>query len=181
MSPRRSTLPICSGASSPASLIITPFLARIEPNVPLWYVPRSHRTSPGQLANVSSDERRLVDMHEMMDNHVLQDLSLSMLDCKWVPYRQHSSLKNACQLSQRSRTHRLPLRGCTYQVEVVMLCVFEVLAALMSSCAARAARSICKSASRGRCRRFRCSRLIATRARRGRRSQDARRSFSDSG
>ena len=35
-------------------------------------------------------------------------------------------------------------------------------------------RDICTSASRGRCRKFRCNRLVATRARRGRRSQDAR-------
>ena len=50
MSPRRSTLPICSGASSPASLIITSFFARIELNKPLLCVPQSQRKSLGQPA-----------------------------------------------------------------------------------------------------------------------------------
>ena len=50
MSPRRSSLPICSDASNPGSLITTPFLARIELNMPLLCVPRSQRTSLGQPA-----------------------------------------------------------------------------------------------------------------------------------
>ena len=57
----------------------------------------------------------------------------------------------------------------------------NVFAALIKSCGARAGRNISTSASFGRCRKFQCNRLIATRARRGSRSQDARRSFSDSG
>ena len=50
MSPRRSTLLICSGASNPAGLITTPFFARVELNTLLLCVRRSQRTSLGQPA-----------------------------------------------------------------------------------------------------------------------------------
>ena len=51
MAPRRSTLPICLGASNPAGLIATPFLVKVEPNTSLLCVPRPKRTSLGQPAH----------------------------------------------------------------------------------------------------------------------------------
>ena len=57
MSPRRSTLPICSGASNPAGLIITPFLARVELHTPLLCVPRSRSEQPAQRVQPCTEAR----------------------------------------------------------------------------------------------------------------------------
>ena len=108
--PRRSTLPICSGAFNPAGLIATPFLARVEPNTPLLCVLGSQRTSLGQLVQrvqpCTKARRHACDDGEPK----FSTLSQSMLDHTWFPYKQHSGLRSACQLSRRSRTHQLPLR-----------------------------------------------------------------------
>ena len=110
IAPRRATLPICSGASNPAGLIIPPFLARIELNTLLMCVSVTANDPKPTNPNVSSHARMLANTHVMTENQEFQTLSQSKLDRMWFPYKQHSASRSACRLSQRPRTHRLPLR-----------------------------------------------------------------------
>ena len=78
IAPRRSTLPICSGASNTAGLIIPPFLARIELNTLLMCVSLSQRMTLSQPA--SNYVRKLANTHVMTESQEFHTLSQSKLD-----------------------------------------------------------------------------------------------------
>ena len=75
ISPRRSTLPICRGASHPAGLIITPFLTRIKLVTPLLCVSLSQRitlSQPAQRVQLCTKARKhACDDGELRDSDPL--------------------------------------------------------------------------------------------------------------
>ena len=173
MSPCRSTVPICSGASRPASRIATPLLGTASPNTRRSRVPRSHRTSCGNQPEGSSHAQRPADAPVKMENRGTR------IPVQFKPVR--GSPANSVK-HRESAARRRPLRGRQRTVvTATRLCVGDVALVLSQPrYRARPARSTWIYASFGKCRRLRCSRRIATRARRGRRSHEVKVLFSDS-
>ena len=126
---RRSTLPICSSDSSPASCAATPFLESVWPNIPLFCVPPSQLISFGHLA------QRIQPLTKALTERLGLSYDPNLIMCgshaNSVQKKRH-----VCQSHHALQTRRCRLRDCARKDVVVTHCGLGRVVTSLTNCLA---------------------------------------------